>query len=114
LFSSWLLPFSVVAVFSVAADSRSNKSPFCCRLTIRQSLFAIHCRFFVVANSHSNNSPICYSLRCRLSVANRPSPIAAVSASRHSLFAIHCSFPSWLFFPSWLIATPTVRQSLPF
>jgi hypothetical protein len=46
LFSSWLLPFSVVAVFSVTADSRSNKSPFCCRLTIRPSLIAIRCRFF--------------------------------------------------------------------
>jgi len=56
LFSSWLLPFSVVAVFSVAADSRSNNSPFVavhqsliacrCRLTIRPSLIAIRCRFF--------------------------------------------------------------------
>ncbi|MFA0762426.1 MAG: hypothetical protein REDVDVYQ_001003 [Candidatus Fervidibacter sp.] len=56
MFSSWLLPFSVVAVFSVAADSRSNNSPFVavhqsliarrCRLTIRPSLIAIRCRFF--------------------------------------------------------------------
>jgi len=82
LFSSWLLPFSVVAVFSVAADSRSNNSPFVavhqsliarrCRLTIRPSLIAIRCRFFfvvaafsVAADIRSNNSPVAAVLTSR-------------------------------------------------
>jgi hypothetical protein len=83
LFSSWLLPFSVMAVFSVAADSRSNNSSFAAvyqsLIARRQSLpfdhsplairhllpFPVVAVFSVAADSRSNSSPVAAVLTSR-------------------------------------------------
>jgi hypothetical protein len=84
LFSSWLLPFSVVAVFSVAADSRSNNSPF---VAVHQSLIA--CRQSLpfdhspVANRHS--LPFFFvvaAFSVAADIRSNSSPVAAVLTSR--------------------------------